>query len=585
MGGDKIGLDVFARQRHARVFKLGDRKEPVSKTPALILFDEEIELSIDMAPFMCSRIGDLLPASFRISGRAPLVPPFDIVSPNWEFHQGHVYPPSMSETEGKTNGSITPVLSLSLQRMMHDSAIVDIPAPSLIIINDAIQLSNQTKEFVEAMLVVRENFPSSLIWCPGLSGPDNVALLSWLGVDLHDLSRTKQAQAAGVLLTSSGPRRVNESLEGELNLDLQINQWKTELANVRYSIRNLSLRELVEKRILNSPKFVEILRHHDLLVNKKKSKSLTRHVSREHQIQCNSPSIRSDPIIFEWRKRITSEYTPHYSRDKLMILLPCSAKKPYRLSKSHKKFRYLIGNIAVTELSVTSPLGIVPRELEELWPASNYDIPVTGHWDQEEISMINSILTGILNRSNFDLIINNSGFNFGSELCGVKIIESTNDTLEDEIKEAKQRLGIKDQSPKISRLIEYEMISNWLYGCTNWFKNTSLVGKAPHWKIEKNRKPFARWNHLNSSFSFSKAALPTLAENKTLPSAIIETKENWSGDVFAPMVVSFDESIRLGDVVLLFSVENKLIGSCVAQAPAWEWNHGCGRLAKVRHRL
>ena len=48
---------------------------------------------------------------------------------------------------------------------------------------------------------------------------------------------------------------------------------------------------------------------------------------------------------------------------------------------------------------------------------------------------------------------------------------------------------------------------------------------------------------------------------------------------------SFDKSIRVGDIVLLYSDKDELIGSGVAQAPAWEWNQGCGRLVKVRHRL
>ena len=34
---------------------------------------------------------------------------------------------------------------------------------------------------------------------------------------------------------------------------------------------------------------------------------------------------------------------------------------------------------------VTSPLGLVPRSLEDFWPAAHYDIPVTGDWDSDEI--------------------------------------------------------------------------------------------------------------------------------------------------------------------------------------------------------
>ncbi len=36
---------------------------------------------------------------------------------------------------------------------------------------------------------------------------------------------------------------------------------------------------------------------------------------------------------------------------------------------------------------MTSPLGIVPRELERISPAVNYDIPVTGDWDTEETTL------------------------------------------------------------------------------------------------------------------------------------------------------------------------------------------------------
>ena len=37
---------------------------------------------------------------------------------------------------------------------------------------------------------------------------------------------------------------------------------------------------------------------------------------------------------------------------------------------------------------ITSPLGLVPRELELIFPAQQYDIPVTGHWFEDELAMI-----------------------------------------------------------------------------------------------------------------------------------------------------------------------------------------------------
>ena len=36
------------------------------------------------------------------------------------------------------------------------------------------------------------------------------------------------------------------------------------------------------------------------------------------------------------------------------------------------------------EIILTSPLGIVPRDLEYTYPAAHYDIPVTGDWSEIE---------------------------------------------------------------------------------------------------------------------------------------------------------------------------------------------------------
>ncbi len=41
----------------------------------------------------------------------------------------------------------------------------------------------------------------------------------------------------------------------------------------------------------------------------------------------------------------------------------------------------------LSEVIVTSPIGVVPRELERVFPAANYDLPVTGDWDAEEVEI------------------------------------------------------------------------------------------------------------------------------------------------------------------------------------------------------
>ncbi len=56
---------------------------------------------------------------------------------------------------------------------------------------------------------------------------------------------------------------------------------------------------------------------------------------------------------------------------------PVQQKNLIPLSQSHKKFQRAIAGRA-HELIITSPLGLVPRELECIYPAGHYDLPVTG---------------------------------------------------------------------------------------------------------------------------------------------------------------------------------------------------------------
>ena len=95
------------------------------------------------------------------------------------------------------------------------------------------------------------------------------------------------------------------------------------------------------------------------------------------------------PEVLRWHRRLRERYTPPAGIT-LSVILPCSARKPYSLSRSHTSFQECIRRGArgrsslVHEVILTSPLGLVPRELEGVYPASSYDVPVTGHWSHEE---------------------------------------------------------------------------------------------------------------------------------------------------------------------------------------------------------
>ncbi|MFQ6120501.1 MAG: DUF5591 domain-containing protein, partial [Methanosarcinales archaeon] len=91
-----------------------------------------------------------------------------------------------------------------------------------------------------------------------------------------------------------------------------------------------------------------------------------------------------------------------------LVLLPCSAKKPYSKSVSHKKFINAIGKSRkyLHEVIITSPLGIVPRELELTYPAAHYDVAVTGYWDSEERNWVKECLYKyLIKNKNYKYII------------------------------------------------------------------------------------------------------------------------------------------------------------------------------------
>jgi archaeosine synthase len=152
------------------------------------------------------------------------------------------------------------------------------------------------------------------------------------------------------------------------------------------------LRELVESRSTIAPWGVAALRVLDR----------ERYAHQERgaavvgpRFYANSAQSLTRPEIVRWRDRVMKRWLPAPHK-KVLLLIPCSARKPYFLSKSHQLFRETLMRVpnseTVQDLIVTSPLGAVPRELELFYPAAQYDIPVTGHWDLEEQRMIKEMV-------------------------------------------------------------------------------------------------------------------------------------------------------------------------------------------------
>jgi archaeosine synthase alpha-subunit len=92
------------------------------------------------------------------------------------------------------------------------------------------------------------------------------------------------------------------------------------------------------------------------------------------------------PEAVRWRERM-SFLEP---LGDVVVVLPCSMRKPYSSSKSHTIFMRATKNIQ--EAILTSPFGVCPREMERTYPIQSYDTSTTGDWSKEEIDVTGECL-------------------------------------------------------------------------------------------------------------------------------------------------------------------------------------------------
>ena len=593
MGERPIGRNVIARDRFSRLISIGNRNNPLTWSPGLITSDLDPQLPISIAPLTSQIDSSEIPPTLRITTRDRLCFPFDSVD-TWEMSSGLPLPPSLVESDSGEFGKGIEAIPVTWGSLHHDESLLDGKSqPSIIAITDSPQLAAKRGMLERAILTVRTTFPGSLIWAPGISGPDNCALLSWMGVDMFDLGRSRTASSLGILLTESGPRELEPSTSEEASMAAQCDSWIRAISATRSAIRNGKLRELAERQSTSSPRSVERLRIHDEISHEfSMGVGITRsHVESGFNLRCHSYESRNDTKIRQWRNRITDFHNPPGHQRDVLLLLPCSAKKPYKLSRSHIRFRKSIGSQRAHEVMVTSPLGLVPREIEDLWPAAHYDIPVTGEWDDDEIRVIQEMVDKLVKRIGYRSVINHSSVEVFPE--GVKVIDTRMGDSAGS-KESLDRLSqalssefeykLSKKEKKGLRLLVLKSISSFQFGSDAWLDGCEVRGRPPILTITKDGKQIAKWNPRNGRFSFSKLSLPILEKNRILKSVEIYEGMKWIGDIFPSYIQSYDRTIESGDELLVIQ-NGSLLGTARAVAPAWEWPHGPGRLAKSRHRL
>jgi archaeosine synthase len=202
-------------------------------------------------------------------------------------------------------------------------------------------------------------------------------------------------------------------------------------------------------------------------------------------------------------------------------------------------------------LIVTSPLGLVPRELETIYPAGHYDVPVTGHWDAEECAVIAGILARYFARFPYRRVIAHleggalAVARQAASLCGISL-ECTceEDPTSDTALKCLDAALAGERRIKDDRL--HGMLS-WQFGCDIDTKGTNIRGHFPELF-------YSRINiQIFSIDTVSGLCRPTIDGWNMIPEGYRVYIDDFipEGDVLVPGVVNADPQIRDGDEVIV----------------------------------
>jgi len=289
---------------------------------------------------------------------------------------------------------------------------------------DAYVLSTTTgvvghgESFRDEMIAVREAIPpDTALYLAGVATPANVATLVAAGVDLVDTKLARVKGRQGVYLTTEGAYHLDElpdcgELPGAFPSDPPLAEFSREdcvahnvaalrsaLATVRTRIRRGRLRDYLEGQARHENWLTATFREFDHQYRYLEQRTP---VVREAEISAASEDTLNRVEIQRFADRVTTRYRNRFSNP--LVLVPCSARKPYSDSQSHAQFHRAI-NYRGHLVSMTSPIGVVPQELECTYPAQHYDAVVTGDWTEGEKDFVARVLERYLARNDYPRVI------------------------------------------------------------------------------------------------------------------------------------------------------------------------------------
>lgn len=475
---------------------------------------------------------------------------------------------------------------------LPDELVVD-DSVEMVVVPNAYELRKDPRRIVDAVVRLREACGFGRLLCMlGIGEPSTVALLSYMGVDVFDDSLPRAAGLEHVLLMPEAEVSMGDGEVVGANIDYMV----AELAKTRMFIEADRLRELADQRSFSSPSNVALLRLYDQNAYQYAEETCSTVGCR---FSCNSTQALRRPDLKRYRDRMGSYRKPEHKR--ILLLLPCSAKKPYHISKTHRAFASAIHtaqhDTLVHEVIVTSPLGMVPRELDACYPANSYDIPVTGEWKCEEKAMIRKMV-GDLIAQGYDKVICHLGEDYElveglAEMeCTVvgdptspKSLENLDKALRAAAKGMETVDYLVDRNNLARGLLEFQFgrdIADLLMD-----GDTYAIGKFPYWKfireVDGKKIQMGMMTPERGMVSLTLEGAEVLAKAGYATVEIMDFE--LKGNLFAVGVVRADPRIRIGDeAVIVCNGEVRGVG--VAEMCGREMTDlKRGIAVKVRHKV
>ena len=499
----------------------------------------------------------------------------------------------------------------------------DVPYPSAAVISpetardfgaDAYVLSGgpgrsgHAEGFVDALLNTKAATPAdSALYVSGIATPANVATLAYAGVDLFDSDYAYVRGTEGFYLHTDGEsfledldelpcvcsacQQPRETFTRRDCAEHNVNALKTELSRVRQRIRRGRLRDYVEGQARHEAWTTALVRRLDSQYTYLEERTP---LLRRQDILAASEDTLNRVEIQRFADRVTSRYVPRLD-DRPLVLLPCSARKPYSDSQSHEQFSRAVsyrGHV----VSMTSPIGVVPTELELTYPAQQYDSVVTGDWTAGEYEFVAAVLERYLDRNRdcyTELIAHvpedyrpicerveaSLGVSFEYTVTDHPTTEASLATLSDAL-DGYDSFRMREREHATVRAVADYLIGDG--AGDELFDDIETGGRYPKLRVHKEGEQLATLVAQYGTLSFTLAGAREWAES-AVPTKTVEIDAFVpQGSVLAPGIVDASAEIRVGDEVVIEGPKAFAVGRAVMSGPEMEESTR-GVAVDVRH--